>query len=72
MTAISNLPFILQHGLLSHNEAHRLGLVTDISDPTVQYLRGNHIINNIKLHDYVPFYFSPRNPGSSVVVMPNY
>ena len=53
---------LLQHGLLSHNEAHRLGLVTDISDPTVQYLRSNRIIDDIKLHDYVPFYFSPRNP----------
>lgn len=62
MTAISNLPSILQHGLLSHNEAHRLGLVTDISDPTVQSLRSKRIIDDMKLHDYVPFYFSPRNP----------
>ncbi len=62
MTAINNLPSILQHGLLSHNEAHRLSLVTDISDSTVQSLRSNRKIDNIELHDYVPLYFSPRNP----------
>jgi hypothetical protein len=62
MTSINNLQSILEHGLLSHNEAHRLRIVTDISDPTVQNLRRNWIINHIALHDYVPLYFSPRNP----------
>jgi hypothetical protein len=66
MTALSNLCSILEHGLLSHNEAHRLKLVTmDISDPEVNCgIRANKkdTIHNQPLHDYVPLYFSPRNP----------
>lgn len=65
MTAISNLRSILEHGLLSHKEAHRLGLVMmDISDPEVQRRRDDKkdTIYNRFLHDYVPLYFSPRNP----------
>ncbi|MDF5725964.1 MAG: DUF4433 domain-containing protein [Rhizonema sp. PD37] len=62
MTAISNLHSIFEHGLLSHNEAHRLSIITDISDPNVQNLRSIKRVNNISLHNYVPFYFSPRNP----------
>jgi len=65
MTAISNLRSILEHGLLSHNEAHRLKLVSrDISDPEVQDRRADkrEPIYEKKLHDYVPLYFSPRNP----------
>jgi len=60
MTAISNLRSILEHGLLSHNEAHRLGLVMrDISDPEVQRRRDDKkdTIYNRFLHDYVPLYF---------------
>lgn len=65
MTAISNLRSILEHGLLSHNAAHSRELVTrDISDPEVQDRRADKRdpIYNRPLHDYVPLYFSPRNP----------
>lgn len=62
MTNISNLSSIFQHGLLSHNDAHKLTKLTDISNGDVQTLRKGKIINNIPLHSYVPFYFSIKNP----------
>jgi hypothetical protein len=65
MTYINNLASIIRNGLLSHNEAYRQGLIeADISDPTVQDIRANRIdpFYNRPLHDYVPLYFSPRNP----------
>lgn len=55
MTHISNLKSILTHGLLSHNNAHKYGLVeTDISMSEAQQYRR-------QWHDCVPFYFNPRN-----------
>jgi hypothetical protein len=63
MTDISNLNSIIKNGLLSHDEAYRKGLIkADISDPNVQDIRANEIIDEIPLHEYVPLYFSPRNP----------
>lgn len=63
MTYINNLASIVKHGLLSHNEAYRRGLIeVDISDPDVQDRRSNRMIGNVSLHEYVPLYFSPRNP----------
>ncbi len=62
MTSISNLSSIVEIGLLSHNQAHRLLTLTDISDCDVQSLRSQRIINSRPLHDYACLYFSPRNP----------
>lgn len=65
MTHIDNLASIIQNGLLSHNEAHRQGLIgADISDSDVQDIRANKKdrVHNRPLHEYVPLYFSPRNP----------
>lgn len=63
MTSIDNLPSILSHGLLSHNQAHRFGLnKTDISDNCVQDIRQHKSVNGVHLHDYVPLYFNPKNP----------
>jgi ssDNA thymidine ADP-ribosyltransferase, DarT len=65
MTSIKNLASIIKNGLLSHNEAHRRNLVqADISDSDVQNLRLKIVdpIYQRQLHDYVPLYFSPRNP----------
>lgn len=65
MTHISNLASIIKYGLLSHNVAHRLNLIqSDISDPDVQSIRASlkDKIYNRSLHEYVPLYFSPRNP----------
>lgn len=56
MTHKSNLQNILQNGLLSHNSAYSQNFTkTDISDIDVNSRRG-------KVHDFVPFYFNPKNP----------
>jgi len=63
MTDLNNLASVLKHGLLSHNEAHKRGLVSrDISNEEVNHRRGRKLINGILLHDYVNFYFQPKNP----------
>ncbi len=55
MTHIYNLNSILENGLLSHNRAHQGEFIkTDISMQEAQYWRK-------RWHDYVPFYFNPRN-----------
>lgn len=65
MTYIANLASIIENGLLSHNEAYRQGLIeADISDPNVQDIRAGTVdpFYSRLLHEYVPLYFSPRNP----------
>lgn len=65
MTEIGNLPSIIKYGICSHNEAIRKQLMkTDISDENVQDIRARIVdpFFNRCLHDYVPLYFSPRNP----------
>ena len=67
MTNLNNLESVLKHGLLSHNEAHKKGLVSeDISNQEVNSRRSTKRINYIPLHDYVNFYFQPKNPMLSV------
>lgn len=64
MTHYSNLPSILERGLLSHNSvaASKIGRV-DISEPNVQDLRvRKEPVFHRPIHDYVPLYFNPRNP----------
>ena len=56
MTHKKNIPNILKYGILSHNEAHYRKIVSnDIADNDVNKRRA-------KIHDYVPFYFNPKNP----------
>ncbi len=65
MTHIDNLKSILENGLLSHNQAHQLDTLTDISDQQVNARRSmNDPIYGRSLHDYVPCYFNARNPMS--------
>ncbi|MBW3624999.1 MAG: DUF4433 domain-containing protein [Armatimonadetes bacterium] len=63
LTHLINLPTLFSHGLLSHNEAHRRGVVAaDLSDEEVQLRRRRVAPNRRPLHDYVPLYFTPKNP----------
>lgn len=64
ITHISNLDNINKYGLLSHNNAHNRKLVNeDISDSIVNNRRNRkEPIYGKSLHDYVPFYFNPKNP----------
>lgn len=59
MTHIDNLESILKYGLLAHSNPHKL---RDISNSEVN-ARRNKIepIYHHNLHEYVPFYFNPRN-----------
>lgn len=59
MTHTSNLQGILDHGLLAHNNQYK---ETDISNLEVNdRRRGAEPIYGRSIHEYVPFYFNPRN-----------
>ncbi len=59
---ISNIPSVLEHGLLSHNRAALLPH-SDISMAEIQDEReGKQVPGGRKLHDYANTYFHARNP----------
>jgi|LauGreDrversion4_2_1035121.scaffolds.fasta_scaffold57402_3 ssDNA thymidine ADP-ribosyltransferase, DarT len=64
MTHMQNLASILKHGMLAKSTLTRNRVtIADISDSSVQSRReGIEPIYNRSIHDYVPFYLSPRNP----------
>jgi hypothetical protein len=64
MTHKNNLHNILQNGLHSHNYARNERLTqVDIADNQVNERRSRlEPIYNRSIHDYVPFYFNPKNP----------
>lgn len=62
-THLNNLASIRTRGLISHNRAHNRGYVSeDISNLEVNNIRANKVAFGRPLHDYVPLYFTPRNP----------
>lgn len=71
LTAIDNLPSIIQRGILPRNEVSSHDFV-DISMSDVQLRRAEKTVDlgknpsgfrvERRLHDLVPFYFTPRNP----------
>lgn len=62
ITAISNVPSILEHGLLSHRLAARLPHV-DISMASVQDIRATKRVPGGRvLHEYACLYLCARNP----------
>ena len=58
---IKNIPSVMQHGILSHEQASKL-LHQDISLPDVQDRRRSEKIGNLMLHQYANLYFCARNP----------
>ena len=59
MTHINNLDTILKHGLQAHNNPYKK---RDISNQEVNNRReSRENIYGRKIHEYVPFYFNPRN-----------
>ena len=65
MTHIEHLPSILAHGLLSHNNPYKKH---DISNKSANDKRERiEPIHNRSVHEYVPFYFNPRNAMLYVV-----
>jgi hypothetical protein len=62
ITAIANVPSILEFGLVSHNRAAKLAHQS-IAKQGVQDIRAGKIVpGGLRLHDYVNLYFNPRNP----------
>ena len=60
MTHVSNVPNILKYGLQGHGNSFQK---TDISNGEVNSRRARREpVYGKRIHDYVPFYFSPRNP----------
>jgi hypothetical protein len=65
ITHESNLPFILQHGLVCPNHAQKDTAFHVIANEDVDEKRESHAVPDPPggvLHDYVPFYFAPRSP----------
>lgn len=66
MTHLENLESILQNGLLSTNEKTRLGIKhRNIANQSIQNRRTAMSVPcgpQGTIHDYIPFYFSPREP----------
>ncbi len=64
ITHIDNIESILKFGILSHNLAHKEGLVkVDISNAAVN-ARRNKYVNVLEgnIHDYSPLYINHKNP----------
>lgn len=59
MTHIDNLDSIFKHGLLAHNNPYKKRDISNIEVNNRREKREN--IYGRKIHDYVPFYFNPRN-----------
>ena len=61
ITAIANVPSMLQHGILSHNRAAKLKH-DDISMREIQDVRAKkRVPGGLALHDYANLYFNARN-----------
>jgi hypothetical protein len=59
---IANIPSVLEHGILSHEEASRLPHA-DVSMPIIQERRNNvRVPQGLRLHQYANLYFHARNP----------
>lgn len=60
ITSASNLPMILKYGLLPHGNRY-VSTGIDNKDVNNRRSRKEPIYNKV-IHDYVPFYFNPKNP----------
>jgi len=62
ITAIANVPSILQHGILSHDLADQL-VHDSVAMPEIQQIRENKQIPGARsLHEYANLYFDAHNP----------
>ncbi len=58
---VLNIPTIMQHGLLSHDQAKDIDHLS-IALESVQERREKSVINGLPIHQYASLYFAPRNP----------
>src|SRR6266568_1026832 len=66
ITAITNVPSMLQHGILSHNRAQQLPHISVAMAEIQDRRREKQIPGAGHLHDYVNLYFDAHNPMLSV------
>lgn len=60
---VDNMESVCRRGLLSHNSVRQQGLAhRDIADQQVNNRRAGKEVFGRPLHDYVPLYFTPKNP----------
>ena len=68
MTHIENIPHILQYGITHSSSKNANPNFVPIGDNTIINTRNNFLLNNGKrLGEYIPFYFSKRNPMLLVI-----
>ena len=61
---VNHMASILAYGLMPRNRAQNREYITsDISNQEVQARRADRQVFGRSLHDYVPLYFTPKNPG---------
>ena len=62
ITPITNVPSILQHGLLSHSRSQKV-VHRSVAMAEIQQRRSGKVVPGGRpLHDYVNLYFHARNP----------
>ena len=59
---VDNMSSISQNGLLSRNRVRECDLAEDIADENVIETRQRKPFFNRSLLDFVPLYFTPKNP----------
>jgi len=61
---IANIPFVMEHGILSHNLRERLKIPNhSVALEEVQELRARKVVPGGRpLHDYANLYFDAHNP----------
>ena len=60
---ILNIPSVMEHGILSHNEIRRKRIPHEsVADANCQSRRQAKVTNGLPLHEYANLYFDARNP----------
>jgi hypothetical protein len=67
ITHISNIPHIVNYGLVRRNSPYKDNNFVSIGDQTVVRLRSEKKIFDECISEYIPFYFGPRSPMLYVI-----
>lgn len=59
---IGNISSVLQHGILSHEQASKLSHASVAMEAIQEKRDKKHVLGGLKLHQYANLYFHARNP----------
>jgi hypothetical protein len=59
---LDNIPSIIQHGILCHEDAEKYDHVTVALEQVQERRENKSVPQGLPLHKYVNLYFNPRNP----------